>query len=723
MLPNLGAAYIFRFNGSSWFEEAKLEASDRETSRVFGESVAISGGTVIVGDPQNDEVNDGVGELGAAYVFQFDGTNWIEDAKLRAAEIAVQSSNFADYVSINEEFAVISGSPPGLAPRAYVFRRSGSTWEESATLVPDPAYVGGFLRTAISSDTVLLGANQYDETALDAGAAFIFSPFLPLSTVTQIEVYNTDLAAGAQFVKVLAEGDVLQRVEVGSCPAFHTVTDGKRDNTVFESLEGEFTYPSGGSPAVEHFNESDQPYAWTGDQGWFDIDAGIPITTCDRPLTTEDGAYSITVLPYFGELVGGEPTGIPGTGMTIGFSIVDPDTDGDGLTDSEEVNVHGTDPLDPDSDNDGLKDGQEVNTHLTDPLNPDTDGDGFNDGEEVLAGSDPNLETSTPPAAFEGSLILHTLANDQVVGTGFPFNQKFFIARPLGARCNPANGGTVCGTTTLQEGAPLIGSGTVSLNRGLSPPGFGLPASALRVTATGSLPLYTPYNYISTYATSVRNRHYRSHFGPGFGPGTRTITFPGNGGPGARVAITPGANQFGGTMRLLGAMGAKRAHAYKNKAFVGTGLSSFGVLGSECTITCYVTGAQSNFQYHQYQTAMGKATTAYITTLGFPWTTGVVSITATAGPFPTLFRRTGYDHRTAKGLGTIQLVAPQLVRWDFPDRSGPWDRHTGAIGILRIKFVPEPSGWGALIAGLGFLAVLYRRHDRGPRLLQRRAKS
>jgi hypothetical protein len=320
------------------------------------------------------------------------------------------------------------------------------------------------------------------------------------------------------------------------------------------------------------------------------------------------------------------------------------------------------------------------------------------------------------PPTFEGSLILHTQANDQVVGTGFPFNQKFFIARPLGARCNPANGGTVCGTTTLQEGAPLIGSGTVDLNRGLSPPGFGLPASALRATVMGSLPLYTPYNYISTYATSVRNRHYRSHFGPGFGPGKRTVTFPAGTGPGARVAISPGANQFGGTMRLLGAMGSRRGHEYKNKLYAGAVysafLSSFKALGSECTVTCYVTGAQSKFQTYQYQTAMGKATTAYITTLGLPWTTGMVSITATAGPFPTLFQRTGYDHRTSKGLGTIQLVAPQLVRWEFPDREGPWDRHTGAIGILRIKFVPEPSGLVMMGAGLGLLAVLYRVRGR-----------
>ncbi len=50
--------------------------------------------------------------------------------------------------------------------------------------------------------------------------------------------------------------------------------------------------------------------------------------------------------------------------------------------------------------------------------------------------------------------------------------------------------------------------------------------------------------------------------------------------------------------------------------------------------------------------------------------------------------------------------------WDFPDRRGSWDRHTGAIGILRIKFVPEPSGWVMLVAGVGFLMVLYWRQSR-----------
>lgn len=59
------------------------------------------------------------------------------------------------------------------------------------------------------------------------------------------------------------------------------------------------------------------------------------------------------------------------------------DTDGDGLSNSDEVQ-HGTNPQNPDSDGDELKDGEEVITYLTDPLKPDTDSDALSDGEEVL---------------------------------------------------------------------------------------------------------------------------------------------------------------------------------------------------------------------------------------------------------------------------------------------------------------------------------------------------
>ncbi|MFK8080639.1 MAG: hypothetical protein AB8B97_10170 [Granulosicoccus sp.] len=72
--------------------------------------------------------------------------------------------------------------------------------------------------------------------------------------------------------------------------------------------------------------------------------------------------------------------------INLGTDPFSSDTDGDGLSDGDEVNTTLTDPLDPDSDDDGLLDGQEVDVYGTDPNNPDTDAGGVSDGEEVDAG-------------------------------------------------------------------------------------------------------------------------------------------------------------------------------------------------------------------------------------------------------------------------------------------------------------------------------------------------
>ncbi len=67
----------------------------------------------------------------------------------------------------------------------------------------------------------------------------------------------------------------------------------------------------------------------------------------------------------------------------------DIDTDGDGLSDGDEINIHGTSPYDTDTDGDGLTDGDEVTVHGTNPSRRDTDGDGTYDGTELFIGTDP----------------------------------------------------------------------------------------------------------------------------------------------------------------------------------------------------------------------------------------------------------------------------------------------------------------------------------------------
>lgn len=59
------------------------------------------------------------------------------------------------------------------------------------------------------------------------------------------------------------------------------------------------------------------------------------------------------------------------------------DSDDDGLSDFDELKKYHTDPNHRDSDRDGLDDRVELRETHTNPLRPDTDGDGLSDGDEV----------------------------------------------------------------------------------------------------------------------------------------------------------------------------------------------------------------------------------------------------------------------------------------------------------------------------------------------------
>ncbi len=69
-----------------------------------------------------------------------------------------------------------------------------------------------------------------------------------------------------------------------------------------------------------------------------------------------------------------------------GTSPWNSDSDGDDLSDGDEINTYGTNPLEPDSDFDGLSDADEIILGVL-PNNPDTDGNGILDGDEFYSGN------------------------------------------------------------------------------------------------------------------------------------------------------------------------------------------------------------------------------------------------------------------------------------------------------------------------------------------------
>jgi hypothetical protein len=169
---NSGSAYIFRFDGSSWVEETKLFASDGEEYDYFGNSVAIFGDTAVIGAHWDDG-------KGSAYIFRFDGIDWIEEAKLIASDgeindsFACSAAVFGDSVLVGAYCADPNGINSGAA---YVYRFNGSNWvEEDKLVAPDGAsgeYFGNSV--AIYDDTIVIGAYQDDDNGNNSGSAYIF---------------------------------------------------------------------------------------------------------------------------------------------------------------------------------------------------------------------------------------------------------------------------------------------------------------------------------------------------------------------------------------------------------------------------------------------------------------------------------------------------------------------------------------------------------------------
>ena len=69
--------------------------------------------------------------------------------------------------------------------------------------------------------------------------------------------------------------------------------------------------------------------------------------------------------------------------LEIGLDPSNPDSDGDGVADGDEVNIYLTDPFTWDTDGDGIADGEELFGILSNPLVWDTNGNGISDGEEI----------------------------------------------------------------------------------------------------------------------------------------------------------------------------------------------------------------------------------------------------------------------------------------------------------------------------------------------------
>ena len=143
------------------------------------------------------------------------------------------------------------------------------------------------------------------------------------------------------------------------------------------------------------------------------------------------------------------------------------DPDKDGLGNKEELIDFGTNPRDPDTDGDGIQDGEEVNLgtdgFITNPLLADTDGDGVQDALEVQTGSDPTDNTS-----FNLAQALSTIAVNPSSFT-LTFNTLIGEASMQLAVTGNLIDGTTIDLTATQRGSNYSSSDLSICSFGASP--------------------------------------------------------------------------------------------------------------------------------------------------------------------------------------------------------------------------------------------------------------
>ena len=180
-----GAAYVYVEPPGGWpigmYETGELTVAGASGFASVGTSVAISGNTIVAGAPL---IND---DLGAAYIFEEPSGGWT--SMTQTADLTPDGAvtgSFGDSVAISGS-TVIVGSPGATAYHrqegaAYIFRKPTSGWTDmtgGAKFAPsNGAILDGFgMAVAIADNgAIVVGADQRDENPAAPGKAYIFGP-------------------------------------------------------------------------------------------------------------------------------------------------------------------------------------------------------------------------------------------------------------------------------------------------------------------------------------------------------------------------------------------------------------------------------------------------------------------------------------------------------------------------------------------------------------------
>ncbi len=171
-----GSVYVFEWNGEDWLEQAKLTSFDAQPDDRFGHSVALDGGTLVVGARMADE---GGRDNGAVYVFERNATGWRTTAKILSPDVT-QGAEFGFAVDVEGDLLAVGAWSDDHASEndgsVHLFRRGEKGWEQEAALFAQNEAEGGCFGISVDlqGERCAVGAPWESVEAPRSGAAYVF---------------------------------------------------------------------------------------------------------------------------------------------------------------------------------------------------------------------------------------------------------------------------------------------------------------------------------------------------------------------------------------------------------------------------------------------------------------------------------------------------------------------------------------------------------------------
>ncbi|MCB0366905.1 MAG: fibronectin type III domain-containing protein [Bdellovibrionaceae bacterium] len=219
----VGAVFIFERSGSTWSQTARItpsEANVQDVGDLFGYSVSLSGSTLVVGAPWDNNFETTGSKLayaGAVYVYQLSGSNWVQDGAKVVVNGNTGRNEFGASVAYGGTFIAV-GAPhnetfrsngPG---RVYILTKSGSNWVAGSAIESSNKKNGDMFGAWVATDgtRVAVGApfaaGRNGQNS--AGSAYILENSSGWSEARR--VFASDGANGDRFgASVALAGDNL----------------------------------------------------------------------------------------------------------------------------------------------------------------------------------------------------------------------------------------------------------------------------------------------------------------------------------------------------------------------------------------------------------------------------------------------------------------------------------------------------------------------------------